>query len=357
MFFGPFIGEFGWELFHWHGWVRKACQTWAKDRRKIAASFPGRKVLYQAADEFWPLPQSYLDLAPLANQYATIGWRNGFPGQQKWQQSLEKKFSDGRIVSEYVYEPNHIAVDTPDVEPVAETMLEEFIASLPTDTKYVIPWKYNRLEEDGVEFGIITHPDREPGRQLELIELGLEFQSLDYLTPTSDGIKALQKLLPHNQAKLIAVHPRGRELISGGNWPKAKYKKLILWLQDTFPDTTVAIYGEPGQAYFDDGVPPGCLDLINVPLDFRLDIQIAALARSRFAIGGRSGGLLAAYWVACPILKWGVHLPLHHDNDRRYNLYNSPLYTIEEEQPSVDEVRDLVNLFCAEHPAGDIEKK
>jgi hypothetical protein len=48
--FGPFVGEFGWELLFWQGWVRKVSRSEFRDYWKVAVSYPGREVFYPDVD-------------------------------------------------------------------------------------------------------------------------------------------------------------------------------------------------------------------------------------------------------------------------------------------------------------------
>lgn len=43
---GPYVGEFGWELFHWQGWLRKYCTTLAGTEILMACR-EGHEYLYQ----------------------------------------------------------------------------------------------------------------------------------------------------------------------------------------------------------------------------------------------------------------------------------------------------------------------
>ena len=70
VFFGPFIGEFGWELLYWQGWVKKVCREKYKDYKKIVCSFDGRQVFYPDVDEFWSLPK--MDIS--SKNYITDFW-------------------------------------------------------------------------------------------------------------------------------------------------------------------------------------------------------------------------------------------------------------------------------------------
>ena len=81
--FGPFIGEFGWELVHWHGWLRKIKKNFLSHEKLIVASFPGRYPLYEFADEFIPLPEWYLKNKFSERGYF-IDWEDFEIGKQKY---------------------------------------------------------------------------------------------------------------------------------------------------------------------------------------------------------------------------------------------------------------------------------
>jgi len=59
LFAGPWIGEFGWELARWQGAVRRRARE--SGLYTIVMSHPGHHVLYECADEFWELPQAFLE--------------------------------------------------------------------------------------------------------------------------------------------------------------------------------------------------------------------------------------------------------------------------------------------------------
>jgi hypothetical protein len=58
--FGPWIGEFGWELSYWQGWVRFLKATKYANEECIVVSYPGRECLYEFADEFISLPDFFV---------------------------------------------------------------------------------------------------------------------------------------------------------------------------------------------------------------------------------------------------------------------------------------------------------
>lgn len=74
LFAGPWVGEFGWELFCWQGIVRHIVQS-GQYSEVVVSSRPGHDVLYQDfADEFIPyLPETYLPDAAV-NRGVTTGF-------------------------------------------------------------------------------------------------------------------------------------------------------------------------------------------------------------------------------------------------------------------------------------------
>lgn len=60
LFAGPWVGEFGWELMRWHGWVKRKFRK--TDLYCVAMSDPGHWPLYPDAHEFWALPDEFLSM-------------------------------------------------------------------------------------------------------------------------------------------------------------------------------------------------------------------------------------------------------------------------------------------------------
>lgn len=56
--FGPWTGEFGWELAYWQGYVRKMCYNEYNNAYKVAISYDGHQILYDSIDRFVSLPTS-----------------------------------------------------------------------------------------------------------------------------------------------------------------------------------------------------------------------------------------------------------------------------------------------------------
>ena len=79
VFFGPFIGEFGWEVLYWSAWINRLIDEKYKNCHIIVASQGGRELFYPKANEFWPLPDWFCDVQYVQTGYISDGWENGLP--------------------------------------------------------------------------------------------------------------------------------------------------------------------------------------------------------------------------------------------------------------------------------------
>jgi hypothetical protein len=341
--FGPFIGEFGWELIAWQGWVRVACAERYAGWRTIACSYPGRAPLYPTVDEFWPLPNSFLALRAQPNQYVTAGWRGGYPGYAQPSTTMWKEFTPEGVTIVYEHSSVHKPLTTPDIEPQACLMLAELVSRLPPDTVVHAPWRHNKLD-DGLEFGLLPEsPSAPPDRRLQLEMIKIEDQLMEPLRASATGKLALDEIVPAAR-KMVSVFPRYRPFDPDRNWPAENYRALIARLQDDFPNAVFAIIGAPGETAFDDGVPDGCVDLIHVDDDLRLDLQLAALDRSNFSFGGASGATILALYARCPLAKWTSEEAITRDEGD--NIFHTPQTLHPNVQPNVDEARSFILQFA-----------
>ena len=306
VFFGPFVGEFGWELLWWQGWVRRVARTRYKGWRIIASSFPGRHVFYPDA-EFWPLPKWFLEKPISSRVYITDCWKNRWP------------------------EPNIGTKELEDVEPKIDRIIADFKKRLPKNIEFVIPWEFRDDKEYG-KIGMIIPENPKKGDKFIAYNISYSYQDLEYLRPSRKGQEVFDRILKNSKSlrdshnknsyslsensqntnhfskknDLIAIFPRMRKYRRPDkNWEKEKYLTLIKQLQTGLPKYKIAILGEPGGAFFANGVPDGCIDLINVPAGYRMDIQAACLCQAKLAIGSQSGAIDFALACGCPSMSWG----------------------------------------------------
>jgi len=275
VFFGPFVGEFGWELTYWHGWVKRLCKERYRNYYKIACSFPSRYPLYPEVDEFWPLPKKFMKIPISSRGYITDCWLNGFP----------KPDTPGRL---------------PDVKPIVDDLITEFKNKLPKNTKFVIPWELRYDEEDKRFYGVWIS-----GNSIITYKIPFSKQYLEKLQPTPKGKRMLEKIV-NPDTRLIAIFPRCRLFRRPDkNWEKNKYEILIQKLQSELPDHKIAIFGEPGGSFFVDDTPAGCINLVQISSKYRMDVQLAALKQSELALGSQSGGIVFSLAAGCKSLTWG----------------------------------------------------
>ncbi len=301
VFFGPFIGEFGWEILWWHGWVKELSRTVYRDARKIVASFPGRSPFYPDADEFWEHPEWFCTTPLSQRAYFTDFWRNGLPLGN----IARKRF---KYFIRPVQESVSIKSDGkwPEVETVALKLFQEYRKRLPADAECFVPFGMNQCPRFNIPIGLkVLQQTPQHDRDFVIYHPEFEHQRIERLQPTPRGIDFLAKQLAPGEP-LICVLPRVRAVRRPDkNWPKERYDELIHRLQQDHPHSRVAILGDPRGAYYANGVPSGCIDLVNIDRAVRLDAQLAALNRAQLAVGGMSGGMVMALFSGCPSLVFG----------------------------------------------------
>lgn len=315
VFFGPFVGEFGWELLFWHGWVKRLCRTRYKNYHKIACSFPGRYPFYPKVDKFLSLPADLLKIQFSSRGYITDCWINGLP----------KPSVNAKLV---------------DMWPLVKKVIEDFKKKLPEDTEFIHPWQYRYDQEDKRYYGVKIKDNPKSEKDLITYNIPYSKQTLEPLKPTPQGIEGLVKLLGAEE-EIIAIFPRKRIFRRPDkNWPKENYELLIELLQNTMPKYKIAIFGEPGGVFFTDGVPKGCIDLININSNYRMDIQLTALKRAKVAIGSQSGGIAFASASGCKAVTWG--LPRGERSFRKENYMQSPFIFLTSLNPPLNLIIEYV---------------
>ena len=339
VFFGPFIGEFGWEMLYWHAWVSKVSNSKFKNYKKIVASFSGRESFYPYADEYWAHPDEFNNYFKSCNGYITDFWKNGFPrGNESIQKNL---FGILKYESWKYFESTENQVD---VKIKAEELLNLYKRKLPEDTEYFIPFFPNSFE--GKAFGIFG--DENPKSDICIKQIFIPFQEqlFTVLEPPKKTFSILEKFI-QPELPLIAIYPRNRiNRRPDKNWNKLNYFELIDKLKREYPNHKIGIFGSPGEAFFDDKCPEGCIDFINLPNNNRMNIQVAALKQAKIAIGSLSGAMVVARSCNVPVLTWG----LSRDSSRFHDENQLDIETIfhSVQYPSSDEIFKLSKAIINE---------
>ena len=299
VFFGPFVGEFGWEMLYWHAWVNKVSNGKFKNYKKIVASFSGRESFYPNADEYWAHPEEFNNYFKSSNGYITDFWMNGFP---RGNESIQKNLLGILKYESWKYFES--SKNQVDVKLKAEELLNLYKKKLPDDAEYFIPFSRNSF--DGKDFGIFG--DQNPKSDISIRQIPIPFkdQLFSILEPPKKTFLVLKDYIDL-ESPLIAIYPRNRiNRRPDKNWNKINYIELINNFKKEYSDHQIGIFGSPGEAFFDDKCPEGCIDLINIPNNQRMNIQVAALKQAKLAIGSLSGAMVVARSCNVPVLTWGL---------------------------------------------------
>ena len=336
--FGPFIGEFGWELLYWQGWVRKACRTIFKDYHKIAASFPGRYTFYPDVDEFWEHPQEIIGRKHISSKgYTTDNWFAGLLERGE-NQDVDKD-------STTLWEGSVLL----------QELTEYYQKRLPDNAVILSPANWIDLPGLQVAFGTQFTKNPDKTYTQKTVHIKFNHQILEEIKATDKGTQVIKNLVAED-VPLIALFPRARMTRRlDKNWPQENYSELIQHIRQNFPEITICILGEPGGAYFADGIiPEGCIDLININPDYRMDTHVAALNQAIMAIGSMSGATLFALAAGTPTLHWG---PINLRERIKYENYlNTDTDYYPFPQPSTKDIITLADYWLYRHGYGTLRR-
>ena len=341
--FGPFIGEFGWELLFWHGVVRRLCQSEFKHDYRVAVSRPGYEAFYPTVDRFVAIPSELLPINFSAKGYICDGWIDGYPGFPGESRYFDRgnllRLARGKMP---IPMQQTIRWDGPSIKPLIADYCNELRREFGAESIFVTPFQINEI--GGLRFGVDTQ--RKP-RDLDNARAVLppfSDQTLEYLRPASENATRWAESTLGDIESLVVVFPRLRSFRRPvRNWTREKYLHLIHLLRSR--GHTVALLGEPSGAHFSGEDIDGCVNLIDVEPSARLDRQLATLQRAQFAVGALSGSLLVALATGTPSVVFGVHdqeLRLY-----RENYMNTPLSYVADQDPEPEDLWYAIQNFTS----------
>lgn len=300
--FGPFIGEFGWELMHWSMWVENVSRKEFKDFSRIVISRQGHNYLYPSASEFISIPDQIVDLIQSPRNYICDGLFSGYPGT-----TTDWKFRFSSLIKDplELRFPRKYSIDDPAIDSGLHQKLLTFRNDIGSNQKSVgelrfySPFELNHF--NNITFGFNSQGDlknlAQPSRILPIKVKSQSFENL--IVPAPEDSNTIEFALTDNRMETVCVFPRRRlDRREDKNLSEDEYLSMITDLQSNY---TVAVLGTPSGSYFSNGVPFGCIDLVNLPQDIRLQEQIRFLSKSKYAVGGTSGALLLALRVGIPV--------------------------------------------------------
>jgi hypothetical protein len=315
---GPFIGEFAWEFLYFSPFVNYLNKYYFDIFEIHVATFSGRALLYDVSIKMQYHPNWYTDKPISSNSYIADQWINYWPkisNANLYLNDVEKLYK-----KLYDYHSRQIKYD------LILSPSEIFINPIDISNK----------------IGTLIFKNNDDYKKIEL-KPPKKYQFHIALKESNKGITYMENLLRNgNNKNYISIFPRmraGRR--PDKNWDIDNYRELITTLLLKYDSYDIFIIGAPGGAHFSgECMPAKVYNLINVPDDCRLDIQIAALNRSTIAIGSMSGAIYFANQVGVPLITWGdaiqmMELRLHSDKEKSIHYINNV-------RPSVAQVMSIV---------------
>jgi hypothetical protein len=270
---GPWFGEFGGELEDWHAWIRYLRHQLYPNAYFVVCGFPGRQLFYEFANEYWELPDFFLN--KIRNkQYFT-----------RWASLVDTK--TGQLLPK-----EHLDIQT-------------LIAWLQNKTTQAFP----NSSIDYIQPHIGLHP------------------SAAVVFPKTQEYKLIRTSTEISIDKYIVVFPRKRLNEPYRNWKQEEWEKLIPMLIDK-GYTVVTM----GASYETESIAYYSPKHIQV-LDASLDLQVAYLQKAHLAITPICGAIRFAAYVGCPTVTFGSlnyvnSIPGAEGKPLTANPFNTPLYIL-----------------------------
>lgn len=320
--FGPFVGEFGWEILFWQGWVKRIIAFYGQDVYEYyVCGYSGRKALYPDCVNFIDLPKDFISKGYSARGYIMDGWFNGYPGYLPLK--IGKSTSPERLEVNLLHKNNHIIQILKNIKSNIYEKKTRYNANIYSEVEIIANSIVKKYEIDVVysPYKIIKDPLSGYAFGTNIEDVKNQFYSnkikmnaVKFIYQDTSCIGTKNVYLPTKE-KIICIFPRNRaQRRSDKNWTKDKYIELINGLQKA-ANNKIYLLGEPGSCYFDDQVPPKCIDYINI--DSRVEKQIEILNKCNLAIGSMSGAILFALACGAKTVTWG-----YEEEQERYYIEN-----------------------------------
>ena len=300
-FAGPFIGEFGWELCYWHGWLRRIKHEFLPDQELIVSSYPGRYPFYEFASEFIKLPEWFLK-----KNYSQRDFLLDIEDSSKKEQKEDLKrlifyykelFNDDETFFIFNYpQKNH------------ET---RFFHKLSLRLKRFLPKKrYHDLKS------FLESCNDFNGIPLEgplFLEWPERFNAFTQRPNSADQVwinLSASKLGAEKRDSILKDYDQGRPIFPlfprkrlqrrpDKNWPEESGRDLISLLIEEF-DPIIILCGAPSGAYFSgEKNTRNIINIIDEDPEIILDLQLAFLDIAEVSIHGRSGSCYLSFQNGC----------------------------------------------------------
>lgn len=304
-FAGPFIGEFGWELCYWQGWLRKIKKDFLQKDELIICSYPGRYPLYEFADKFLELPQWFLNKKYSQRGYLLDFNQNNFLEVKKdlidlldyYKNYLKEQKTN--FIFNYPQKKggNFFGKALNFIKCKNYYDINDFLKNCNTNSGNLISETLfdHVMNSDDPEF--YSGKYQSPYNRNDI-------QTWKILSPTHIGINIRDKILAKyndtNKKNIFTLFPRKRSIRRPDkNWAEKNWLDFINKLIEKF-DPIIVLCGSPDGAYFAEMQnTKNVINIIKTESSVSLDLQLAFLKVSKVAIHGRSGSCYLSMLANC----------------------------------------------------------
>lgn len=288
---GPWFGEFGGELEHWHAWLRHKRKHVYPDHYFVAISFPGRELFYEFADEFWGLPQDFMNWMNSKKVYTVwCGLRDAANG--------------------------------------------EMLPSHHEDIQHLISWVKRTAEE------------KFPDAEIEYLQPHVGLNPNDFVKDEEQEYKLIEAPVDVDVQNHLVIFPRNRANEPHRNWSKDRWEQLVKRLLDD--GHTIVCNGTAYETFKLDIEHERYIDIIGSDLR----TQVAYLQTARYAVTPICGAIRFAAYVGTPTISFGpVNYLAAVEREEGKSLFVNPFGTpllilttkVNSWDYSVDEVYGYIN--------------
>lgn len=340
--FGPFIGEFGWELCYWQGWVRKYSKTYSNSKIFIASFEKSYPLYHDFAYKFIPISKKFVD-----KKYSLNGYFPNFKKLSEQEKKIFKNLYDHEIVrlKEIIRnDNNNDIIHLPFYPQRDRSKLSHLIFLI----KKIIKIKNERLIHNENPYkGILIE------NYLDFLVYNYEkawdvqvppknFQIINFLKSTTRVndlyLKVRQKV---NTKHFVTLFPRKRNVFRPErNYSENKWKILIKRLVDDL-NLGVFICGTPEGTGLRDFRYNNVYNTVFEEEELLLDLHISLLCNSKYSIHSQSGSAYLSMYTGNFTFFFGLeNYRKRFDNDNvlnskykfltKYGTDPDPIYLFEE---------------------------
>lgn len=339
-FFGPFIGEFGYELCYWHGWLRMIKQKYFKKGDKMfVSSFPGRYPLYEFADKFIPVPDWYRK-NKFSERGFFIDWEDFDLNEQKRIKNEMSKLinyykdyfkdEDVTFINEYpqkIYTQNlYYRIKRQINKKIINKLKKKDII----DDVNLYLKSCNGFAGKPIKKPLFTnYPSLRTGNYLGQ-EPKISHQKFVVLKSTSIAQDRRNEILKNHyyngRKPIFTIFPRKRILRRPDkNWTEENWLKFISYLIKKYDPLIILCGTKNGSFLTDYENNKNLINIINEKEDILMDLQLAFIEICDISVHGKSGSIYLSMQSNCPTFLMGQEMERYRCCVQE-NFLNSSIY-------------------------------